>query len=625
MPKRWNIRPHDPDRIAALERAAGVPAVVAQLLLCRGIQQPQLVRQFLDAPLKDLRDPDALPGAREAARRIWAAAREKKRIVIHGDYDVDGITGTSILVLCLRLLGANVGYFIPDRLSEGYGLHEGTVRRLAGEGAALIVTVDCGITGLAAARTARDLGIGLIVTDHHQMQAELPCADVLVHPRLAQFGIRNAECGIPNLADPSRQCATGSASADSPPDMNSQDHWQSQWHNSPSPFADLCGSAVAFKLAWAICQEAAGARRASPPMRDFLLQAVVLAALGTVADVVPLVDENRILVRHGLVGLKERPLLGLRVLMQVSQLDQKRRLSAEDIGFGLAPRLNAAGRLGQARLAVELLTTDSEPRALELAQYIEGLNATRKHLERSIYLAAKKQAREAFDPEADAALVLAARGWHAGVIGIVAGRLAEKFHRPVVLLSQDELATKPAIGSGRSVAGFDLCAALGACSHHLLSHGGHAAAAGLKIEDRSIDPFRAEFCEHAAAVIPPEMRSAELHIDAETPLTALTLNAVRQIEQLAPFGSGNARPLLCTEGVRLVAPPKRMGDGERHLLLNLVQHNLRLRAVAFGGGEWADELSKHVNNGPLSIAFRPVINVFGGRQSVELELADWKT
>src|SRR5437588_10507911 len=327
---------------------------------------------------------------------------------------------------------------LPDRLSEGYGLHDVTVRRLADEGAAMIVTVDCGITGLTAAQVARELGVELIITDHHEMQATLPDAAVLVHPRLP---------------------------------------------GSEYPFAGLCGAAVAFKVAWAICQEAAGARRASPQMREFLVQAVVLAALGTVADVVPLVDENRILVRHGLIGLKERPLLGLRTLMRVSQLDQKRHLSAEDIGFGLAPRLNAAGRLGQARLAVELLTTDSEPRALELAQYIEGLNVTRKHLERSIYLAAKKQAREQFDPEADAALVLAARGWHAGVIGIVAGRLAEKFHRPVVLLSQDELATKPAVGSARSVPGLNLCAGFPAFSHHLLSYRGYAAAAGLNMAE----------------------------------------------------------------------------------------------------------------------------------------------
>jgi single-stranded-DNA-specific exonuclease len=579
VPKRWRIRPHDPDRIAALERAAGVPAVIAQLLICRGIEQPQAARQFLDARLADLREPDGLPGARQAAARLWAAIGEKKRIVIHGDYDVDGITGTAILVQCLRMLGANVGYFIPDRLSDGYGLHEETVRRLAQDGAAVVVTVDCGITGLAAALAARDAGVELIVTDHHEMQAQLPEAAVLVHPRLP---------------------------------------------GSSYPFAGLCGSAVAMKVAWALCQEAAGARRVGPAMKDFLLQAVVLAALGTVADVVPLVDENRILVRHGLVGLKERPNLGLRTLLATSQLDQKRHLSAEDIGFGLAPRLNAAGRLGQARLAVELLTTDSQPRATELAQYFEGLNATRKQLERSIYLAAKKQAREQFDPEADAALVLAGRGWHPGVIGIVAGRLAEKFHRPVVLLSQDELGVKPALGSARSVQGFNLHAALTACSHHLLSHGGHAAAAGLKIADESIEAFRAEFCEHAAVAIPPEMRSAELHIDAETPLAALTLNTVRQMEQLAPFGSGNTRPLLCTSAVRLAGPPKRMGEGERHLMLNLLQHNLRLRAVAFGGADWHDELAKHAGNGGVSIAFRPTINVFRGQQSVELELADWQ-
>jgi len=315
------------------------------------------------------------------------------------------------------------------------------------------------------------------------------------------------------------------------------------------------------------------------------------------------------------------------MLMKVAGLDKKSYLSAEDIGFGVAPRLNAAGRLGQARLAVELLTTDSEPRAKELADYIDGLNATRKSLERSIYLSALKQAKRDFDPEGDAALVLSSAGWHAGVIGIVAGRLAEKFYRPVVLISQDELGVKPAVGSARSVPGFNLHEALRTCSHHLLSHGGHAAAAGLKIEDKAIDAFRTEFCEYAAGEIPQERRVAELRIDAETSLSALTLKAVYQIEQLAPFGAGNARPLLCTSEVHLAAPPKRIGEGERHLSLQFVQHNLRLRAVAFGGGEWADELAGHVAGGaggPLSIAFRPMINVFAGRRSVELEVEDWK-
>jgi single-stranded-DNA-specific exonuclease len=582
MPKRWCIHAHDPDRIAALERAAGISPVVAQLLICRGIEQPQMAREFLAPKLAQLRDPGELPGAADAARRLWRAVSEKRRIVIHGDYDVDGIAGTSMLLTCLRLLHANVGYFIPDRFSDGYGLHEGTVRRLAAEGAQVILTVDCGITGIEAAKAARELGVELIITDHHEPQEQLPDAAALVHPSLP---------------------------------------------GCDASFASLCGSGVAFKVAWALCQEAAGGKRATPPMRDFLLQAVVLAALGTVADVVPLVGENRVLVHHGLRGLKEQPSLGLRMLMQAAKLDKKSRLAAEDIGFGLAPRLNAAGRLGQARLAVELLTTDSEPRAAELATYVEGLNTTRKSLEHKIYLAAKKVAREQFDPDNDAALVLSGRGWHQGVIGIVAGRLAEKFHRPVVLISQDELAVKPAVGSARSVPGFNLHVALRSCGRHLLVHGGHAAAAGLKISEAAIDAFRAEFCDYAASHIPPELRSGELRIDAETPLSALTLKTVHQIEQLAPFGAGNARPLLTTTDVRLAAPPKRMGDGERHLSLKLVQHNLALRSVAFGNGEWAEPLSRHVaGNGqaPLAIAFRPVINVYGGRRSVELELADWR-
>ena len=583
MPKRWRIRPHDPDRIAALERAARVPAVVAGLLIGRGIDQPQAAEEFLAARLSTLHDPELLPGARQAAERLWDAVAAKRRIVIHGDYDADGIAGTSILLECLRLLGANVGYHIPDRLSDGYGLAEDTLRRLARDGAEIVVTVDCGITNVAEAAVARELGIELIVTDHHEFAADLPDTSVTVHPRLP---------------------------------------------GSRYPFPGLCGAGVAFKVAWALGQLAGDGKRSDPRMREYLLQAVTLAALGTVADVVPLVDENRVLVRHGLVSLRERPSLGLSCLMTASGLDKKPHLAAEDIAFQLAPRINAAGRLGQARLAVELLTTTSQSRAAELATYIEGLNATRKSLEQKIYLAARKQAIEEFDPESDAALVLAGRGWHVGVIGIVAGRLAEKFHRPVVLISQDESGHKPAVGSARNfVDGFNLHLAFQACSEHVVSAGGHAAAAGLKLEDGAIDAFRAEFCQYAEAMIPPNGQSAELAIDAETPLAVLTLKTLGHIDRLAPFGAGNARPLLSTTGVRLAVPPKRIGGGERHLSLTVLQSSLRLRAVAFGGGDWCEALNHHVgaDSPPIAIAFHPTVNDFAGRRSVELELVDWKT
>jgi single-stranded-DNA-specific exonuclease len=379
---------------------------------------------------------------------------------------------------------------------------------------------------------------------------------------------------------------------------------------------------VAFKLAWALCQRACQAKRVTEAMRSFLLQAVGLAAIGTVADIVPLVDENRILVHHGLESLSQRPTPGIAALMKLTKLDQKPCLECEDIGFTLGPRLNAAGRLGQAQLGVELLTTEVADRAAALAEYLHELNNSRDSLERSIYLAANKQIQERFDVENDAALVLAGHGWHPGVIGIVAGRLAEKHHRPVVLIAQDEVGVKPGIGSVRGAPGCCVHEALAACTHLLISHGGHAAAGGLKIEDGRIDAFREGFCEYAAQQIRAEQRIAELVIDGETMLATLTLSCVEQIQRMAPFGEGNRRPLLCASGVRLSEPPKRIGASGRHLSLRLDQHGVRLRGVAFGNGDWADDLASI--SGPLNLAFRPVINNFNGRRNVELHVADWR-
>lgn len=576
MGKRWRIQPHDPDLVAKLERIAGVPPVVAQLLISRGVYDLHEVRTFLDAKLTGLRDPGLLPGAEGAAERIWAAIQAGRRIIVYGDYDADGMTGTAILYLCVRMLGGNVGYYVPNRLEEGYGLNSDALRLLTSRGASLVISVDCGIGSVNEAETARELGLELIITDHHELGARLPAARI-VHPRLPGTGY---------------------------------------------PFGDLCGAGVAFKLAWALCQQASGAQRVADRMRNFLLCAVGLSALGTVADVVPLLDENRIIVRHGLSSLLARPMPGVRALMKLTGLDQKPALSAEDIAFTLAPRLNAAGRLGQAQLGVELLTTESSERAQALAEYLHELNNSRDSLERSIQLAASKQLKEQFDAEGDPAFVLSGVGWHPGVIGIVAGRLAEKYNRPVVMLSLDQLGAKPATGSARSACGFNLHQAFAACSQHLLAHGGHAAAAGLKIEESRIEAFRSEFCEYAAGEITTEARVPVVRIDAEAPFSQLTLRTVHQIEQLAPFGNSNPRPVLCASGVRLAAPPKRMGGGERHLSARFVQHQVALRAVGFGQGDWVDEMSQ--TDQPLDIAYRPVINEYAGRRSVELHLVDWR-
>ncbi|MEX0710695.1 MAG: DHH family phosphoesterase, partial [Pirellulales bacterium] len=345
MPKQWRIHPHDSQRIAALERAMGIPAVVARLLICRGIDDPARAGCFLEARLSQLRDPAELPGIPAAVERIMAAVQAGQRIVVYGDYDVDGMTGLSLLWKCLRLLGADAGYYVPHRIDEGYGLHHEALATLAAQAARLVITVDCGITSVDEAQAARSLGLELIITDHHQpgsAKGGLPEAAAIVHP------------GLPGHA---------------------------------YPFAGLSGAGVAFKLAWALCQHASQAKKVGEAMRNFLLSAVGLAALGTVADVVPLVDENRVLVQHGLTSLKERPGLGLAALMQVTGLAQKPRLECEDIGFTLAPRLNAAGRLGQATLAIDLLTTTVPERAMALAEYVHELNASRQSLERGVYLA----------------------------------------------------------------------------------------------------------------------------------------------------------------------------------------------------------------------------------------------
>ena len=388
------------------------------------------------------------------------------------------------------------------------------------------------------------------------------------------------------------------------------------------PFGGLCGAGVALKLAWALCQRQCESKRVTDRFKNYLLSAVGLASIGTVADVVPLTDENRLLVRHGLNCLREFPVPGITALMKVTGLTDRPCLASDDIGFTIAPRLNAAGRLGQAQLAIELLTTDSNERASALAEYLHQLNDSRASLERSVQLQATKQIKDEFDPVNDPALVLAGRGWHPGIIGIVAGRLAEKYNRPVVMIALDEAGVKPGVGSCRSANGLNLHAALQACDHLLLGHGGHAAAAGLQIDESQIENFRHEFCEYAAAHVSEADRLAELVIDAEAPFSQLTRQIVEQIDLLGPFGQGNPRPLMCATGAKLATPPKRIGGGERHLAIHLEHHGVKIRGVAFGRGDWAEELENAP--GPLDIAFHPIINTFRGRSNVELQLVAWK-
>lgn len=577
--KKWTFVPFDVGAVQDLSRKADVSPVVAQLLLRRGIETAEQAREFLESKLTSLRPPEDLPGVPKACEVINRSIDAGEEMVVHGDYDADGMTGTAILYRCLQLLGAKVSYFLPNRMEEGYGLHVDSIERFASSGKKCIITVDCGIAGLQAAARAKELGLTLVITDHHRFAEQLPEADAIVHPAL--------------------------------PGAN-------------YPFAGLCGAGVAFKLAWALCQSRSGTPRVAEHLRDFLLQAVGLAAIGTVADVVPLIDENRIIVRNGLKMLQRQCSLGLNKLKELTGLTNKRALESEDIAFTIAPRLNAAGRLGQAQLAVELLITEDSNRATALATYIQELNENRNKLERSMQLSASKQLKEIHSPDDDPAFVLSSPNFHPGVIGIVAGKLAEKYHRPVIVIALDKLGVKPAVGSGRSPNGVNLHEALQQCSELLISGGGHAAAAGLKLEESRLSAFRAAFMEAVAVQSSGLTMTPELSFDAEAALGQLDLSALTQIEQLAPFGMQNARPLFCAVGVTLADTPKLLGDSGKHLSMQLVQHGKRMRAVAFGQGEeWFEKLSQ-LGDQPIDLAFRPVINEHRGFRAVEVHLVDWR-
>jgi single-stranded-DNA-specific exonuclease len=577
--KSWHLLPQDRGATERLAKALRVPPVVAQLLLNRGLEEPTAAQRFLEAPLRGLHAPELLPGIPEATDRLVNAIRQRRRICVYGDYDVDGTSGTAILWQALRLLGAQADFYVPHRLQEGYGLNGEALQKVAQAGTSVVVTVDCGIGSLEEAEVARRLGLQLIITDHHEFKERLPAADVLVHPRLP---------------------------------------------GGSYPFGGLSGAGVAFKLAWQLCQRACGSDRVTPPLREFLLDSLTLAGLGLVADVVPLHDENRIFVRHGLARLQTAPSLGLKALLEISGLTDKAQLCADDVSFKLAPRLNAVGRLGSARLVIELLTTTSAPRAQELARVLEGQNVQRQQHERRILARAREMAATC-DLERTPALVLADSEWHPGIVGIVASRLADLYARPTLLIALCQERSECEVvgqGSGRSVPGFRLHEALQACSEHLLSHGGHAAAAGFKLRPEAIAAFRDRFCAYTANHFKTGTPAPRLTIDAEVPLSALTLGLLKDLDRLEPYGAENRRPLFLAAGLKVEGEPKRVGNGERHLSFRVRQAGLAQRAIAFGMAERTEELVS--TGGSCCLVFTPRLNEWQGYRRVDLEVVDFQ-
>jgi single-stranded-DNA-specific exonuclease len=564
----WHHLPCDDDHAAQLAGRLGVHPVIARLLCLRGLTDVDEATRFLNPSLEHLHDPFRLADMNRAVERLERALAQHERIAIHGDYDVDGITSTVILRRALEMLGGDVVHFIPERLRDGYGLQRAAIDRLHAERVALIVSVDCGIRSMDAADRARELGVDLIVTDHHEPDGSLPAALAVINPK-------RPDCTYPDK--------------------------------------HLAGVGVALKLVQALCQRAGKGK--------WLPAFVKIAAIGTLADVVPLVGENRVIARLGLASLTRGPhTIGLRSLLDASGLSGK-TIDSYQVAFMLAPRVNAAGRMSTPDIATRLLLATDEAMGEEarmLAQQLNDENLRRQQEEADLVAQARKAIET--DPAVGAhnVLVVGGDGWHRGVIGIAASKLVDAFHKPSIVLSVDG---DIAHGSCRSIPDFDMLGALEECADVFLKFGGHKQAAGLTMEAARVPEFRARINEYADRVLEPDQLRPRLRIDGPLSLKSITPEFMRDLDAMGPFGMANPRPVFHASGVEIVDGPRALKD--RHLKMTFAQDGRRFRAIAWRAVERTDFLNQ--NRAGVNLAFSLEKNEFQGETYLELSVADVKS
>jgi single-stranded-DNA-specific exonuclease len=568
LTKRWEIASGNPRVEEKLAAALQIRPLAARLLVNRGITSIEAARDFLTPSLQHLHDPFLMRGMAEAVNRLTQSLQSQETIGIYGDYDVDGITATAVLRWFFRDIGVPVPYYLPHRMREGYGLNAEAVRKLADEGIRVLITVDCGITGHEEVQLARRLGMDVIVTDHHQVPPTLPEAVAVLNPH-------QAECGY--------------------------------------PAKELAGVGIAFKLVMALRgrlrQEARWAGK-TPNLRRHL----DLVALGTIADVAPLQGENRIFVKHGLQELTRSQKLGVQTLKRVTHLAQQ-DIGPRQVGYTLAPRLNAAGRLAAAQAGVELLLAEDMEQAEKLALYLDTVNRERQEVQAQIYAEAKAAIEADGGVDNRWAIVLASEHWHPGVVGIVASRLVEEYGRPTVLIGLEGDSGK---GSGRSIAAFHLYNALVACREVLVGFGGHEHAAGIRIHRQQVPHFEEALNRIASDQLTKVDQSPMLAIDAEIHLQEIDDTLLQFIEQLEPFGEGNPPPVLLARGVEVAGTPTLVGREQHHLRLTCRQGGMTLRGIGFAMGGRLTEAKA----GLLDIVFSPQRHVWNGREEHQLVLRD---
>jgi single-stranded-DNA-specific exonuclease len=563
----WNHLPCNDEDARVLGAALNLHPTVARLLCLRGLSDPEVAARFLRPSMDHLHDPNLLADMPKAVERIERAIAQKERIAIHGDYDVDGITSTVILRRALEMLGGDVVHFLPERLRDGYGLQPAAIDRLKGEGVHLVISVDCGIRGTEAALRAQELGIDLIITDHHEPEQALP-------PALAVINPKRADCTYPDK--------------------------------------HLAGVGVALKLVQALCTRAGKVK--------WLPAFVKVAAIGTLADVVPLVGENRVIAKLGLESLSRgRHTVGLRALLEASGLTGK-TIDSYQVGFILAPRVNAAGRMSTPDIAARLLLATDEgsiDEARSLAQQLNEENLRRQAEEADLVAQARKAIET--DPAIGAhnVLVVGGDGWHRGVIGIAASKLVDTYHKPAIVLSVDG---DVAHGSCRSIPAFDMLDALERCADLFLRFGGHKQAAGLTMDAARLPEFRARINAHANNVLEPDHLRPRLRIDGTLNLKHITADLIEGLSAMAPFGLANPRPVFHAMPVEIVDGPRPIKD--RHLKMTFRQDGRSFRAIAWRAAERAAFLTE--NRAGVNLAFSLEQNEYLGESYLELAVADFK-
>ncbi len=529
----WDVVPvPDSSTVRDLSEALELPPAIVKILLNRGFDSPEAVEKFLNPQLSDLHDPFLLHGMDKAMERVTKALLANERIIIYGDYDVDGITATSLLYIIFNKLGAQVDYFLPNRLVEGYGLSVDGIDEARKKGVDLIITVDTGINAVDEVAYANSQGIDVIITDHHEPREILPEAVAIINPKQEQCQFNE----------------------------------------------ELSGVGVAFKFAQAV-YKSLGQNEAD------LYEHLDLVALGTAADIVPLVGENRVLTRFGIPQISRTTKPGLKSLTFVSGLMGK-DISTGQVVFVLAPRINAIGRLGDAKEAIRLLSTRDEKVAQEVARKLDDDNRKRKRIDEETLNEALAQLEEIADLENDKAIVLAGEGWHLGVIGIVASRIVERYHLPTVMISLKDGIGK---GSARSIPGFHLCEALNKCEDLLLQYGGHKYAAGLSIESKNVEEFRKKFIEVSNSELTADDIQPKLKIDMELELSEVTDNFMELLEKFAPFGPQNMRPVFLTRNCEIVGRPSVVGNN--HLRMRVRKGSTVIDVIGFGFGDMLSQIS----------------------------------